>query len=250
MALAIPRGAVLQTVPTPTAPAPTLQRLAPRSAEDGNRLAIQKEGDDGHENALDNHLNHNLAERYLREAGSVQCEIEGQIDRQRSSGNKCCRMQWIEFRLPNEHSEACRQKRCDEESASPKVRDGPETALRAVACQPTMIRAPAGISESPPVFASSKASLRERSRRSERRTAACNPGSESPGRKRVQNAARSPPPVHKAAQPGNDQARPSYPRRSRARPRRTRTGDSRRSATPKRSAAMSHASRLVVTASA
>src|SRR5712691_10175090 len=44
-------------------------------------------------------------------------------------------------------------------------------------------------------------------------------------------------------------ASPSHPRRSRARPRCTRTGDRRRPATPKRSAAMSHASRLEVTAS-
>jgi hypothetical protein len=44
-------------------------------------------------------------------------------------------------------------------------------------------------------------------------------------------------------------ANPSHPRRSRARPRCTRTGANRNPATPKRSATMSHASRLVVTAS-
>src|SRR5438445_8172700 len=41
---------------------------ATRSAKDGNRAAIQKEGDNGHEHALENRLNCNVGERYLREA--------------------------------------------------------------------------------------------------------------------------------------------------------------------------------------
>lgn len=41
---------------------------ATRSAKDGNRTAIQKEGHNGHENALENRLNCNVGARYLREA--------------------------------------------------------------------------------------------------------------------------------------------------------------------------------------
>ena len=36
---------------------------ATRSAEDGNRTAIQKQGNDRHENALENRLNGNFSER-------------------------------------------------------------------------------------------------------------------------------------------------------------------------------------------
>jgi len=117
---------------------------ATRRAKDGNRAAIQKEGDNGHENALEDRLNCHVGARDLREAGSVQREVDGRRDRERRGGDKCRRVKWIEFRLPHDHGEACPQEcRGQEERMADGARGAP-----APACQPTMTRAPASKEES------------------------------------------------------------------------------------------------------
>jgi hypothetical protein len=119
----------------------------PESAEDGDRTAIQNEANNGHENALKNRLNCNVGERCLREAGSVQCNIDGQINHQRSSREKGYRVKRIEFCLPHATVKHAVKNDAKRKSPSPKVREVLQAALRA--WQPTMIRAPASISESP-----------------------------------------------------------------------------------------------------
>src|SRR5207253_927135 len=82
--------------------------------------------------------------RHLREAGSVQREVDGRRDRERRGGDKCRRVKWIEFRLPHDHGEACPQEcRGQEERMADRARGAP-----APACQPTMTRAPASKEES------------------------------------------------------------------------------------------------------
>src|SRR5260370_25315920 len=120
---------------------------ASRSAKDGNRTAIQKKRNDGHDNALEKRLNRNVGERQLREAGSEKGEGEGQIEQQRSGGDEGCRVTWNDFRLQHHHGETCRQECGDEEK---RTAESTRDALAAFqACPPTMMRAPAIISESP-----------------------------------------------------------------------------------------------------
>ena len=70
----------------------------------------------GYENALENRLNCKPGERQLHgAAASVECEVEGQIDHQRSGGDERCRAKGIEVSLPHGNSAACGQERREEE---------------------------------------------------------------------------------------------------------------------------------------